>query len=286
MRPNERKIDTLRKKLSFKYKLTLLNEATLDDVFSMRVSRLTALLAGLLLAGVMLAIFVGLILATPLGQLLPGYLDKELRTEAIESRLRIDSLAEQAMRREVYFNNIRTILMGDAVSDTLAPLDSIQIVSIDSLPGKSQREQEFARRFEEEEKFNLTILSTRPPGDGMVFYAPVKGIVTRAFDPLEQNATELLCAKNALVSSPLDGVVVFVEYTLADGYVMVIQHDDGFLSIFRNLAAPMREPGQEVHAGNMIGMMPRETKREADLTLRFELRQHGEALDPQKYISF
>jgi murein DD-endopeptidase MepM/ murein hydrolase activator NlpD len=280
----EKKIDSFRKKISFKYKLILHDETTLDDVFSLRVSRLTALLAGALLAVFFVALIMALILATPLGNLLPGYLDKDLRTEAVESRMRIDSLAEQAQRREIYFNNIRNILLGEEVIDSIPPMDSIRILPVDSLPTKTAREQQFAERFEEAEKYNLAVLATRQPGDGVVFHPPVRGVVTKVFDPAEPSGIDLLCARNALVSSPLDGVVALVEYTIGDGYVMVVQHDDGFLSVFKNLGAPMRKEGQAVAAGNMIGMMPRDDK--ADLTLHYELRRRGEALDPQQFINF
>lgn len=289
MTPRNKKKNNFWHKIRFKYKLILLNESTLEDLFSIRISQLTVFLAGLLLAVTFLFFIIFLIVGTPLRNYLPGYLDTELRTELVESRMRLDSLTEQNQRRTIYLENIKRILKGEIQADSITKMDSLVIIPPDSLPVKSIREQQFINRFEEEEKYNLTILSPNSPGDGLIFYPPVKGVILNKFDAGIGNiGIDLLCAKNATVASPLEGTVIFVEYTLSDGYIMTIQHEDNYVSVFKNLRTPMRKVGQRIEAGNMIGVMgrDRETEKENQLSLHYQLWHNGYALDPQKYISF
>lgn len=289
MASKNKKKNNFWQKIRFKYKLILLNENTLEDLFSIRVSQLTVFLASLLLAVTFLFFIIFLILGTPLRNYLPGYLDTELRAELVGSRMRLDSLAEQNQRRTIYLENVKSILKGEIQADSIAQMDSLIIISHDSLPVKGEREQQFINKFEEEEKYNLTILSPNVPGDGLIFYPPVKGVVLNPFDEgMGCMGVDLLCAKNATVASPLEGTVIFVEYTLSEGYIMTIQHEDNYISVFKKLHAPMRKVGQRVEAGNMIGVMGRgkENEKENQLSLHYQLWHNGAALDPQKYIVF
>lgn len=274
-------------KIRFKYKLIILNESTLEDIFTIRISQLTAFLAGLLLAVLFVFFVVFLILATPLRNYLPGYLNAELRTELVENRMRLDSLTEQNLRRSIYLDNIRAILKGEVVYDSVAPMDSLVIIPPDSLPTKSKREQQYVARFAEEEKYNLTILTQNAPAEGLIFYPPVKGVIAKGFDPANNiTGIEILCARNASVTTPLEGTVIFTGYTVNDGYVMQIQHNDGYISVFKNLHQPLKQVNQRVAGGNLIGMMAKGDATEAQPKLYYELWHKGIALNPENYINF
>lgn len=283
--PRNKKNNNFWQKIRFKYKLILLNENTLEDIFSLRISQLTAFLSVFLLIVVGMFLVVLLILATPLRNYLPGYLNTELRTELVGTRMRLDSLTEQNLRRSIYLENIRSILRGEVENDSIVPMDSLIIIPADSLPLRSIREQQYVNRFEEDEKYNLTILSSTSPAEGVIFYPPVKGVVAERFDVSRDIlGVELLCAKNAAVATPLEGTVIFVGYTLHDGYVMQIQHNDGYISIFKNLSTPMRQENSKVEAGTLIGLMAKDSEKQP--RLHYELWCKGIALDPMAYINF
>lgn len=283
--PRNKKNNNFWQKIRFKYKLILLNENTLEDIFSLRISQLTAFLAGFLLIGAGVFFVVLLILLTPLRNYLPGYLNSELRTELVGTRMRLDSLTEQNLRRTIYLENIRSILKGEVKNDSIIPMDSLIIIPADSLPLRSEREQQYVNRFEEDEKYNLTILAPTPPAEGVIFYSPVKGVVVERFDATRDIfGVELLCAKNAAVATPLEGTVIFIGYTIHDGYVMQIQHNDGYISIFKNLSIPMRKENHKVEAGTLIGLMAKDSEKQP--RLHYELWYKGVALDPMAYINF
>ncbi|MDO5570255.1 MAG: M23 family metallopeptidase [Bacteroidales bacterium] len=280
-------------KIRFKYRLTFLNESTLEEVFSFRLSQLSAIIASMIISVIFIVIIISLLIGTPLKTLLPGYMDNDLRSELIDNNIRIDSLAEQNLRRELYLENIKNILSGNVSFDSIMPVDSVLNISSDSivkneiLAKRTEREKQFVDKFEEEEKYNLTILSSSLPTDGLIFNAPVRGVISQKFDPLNnQFGLSILCAKNSSISTPLDGTIVYIGYTIEDGYVVNIQHSNDFVSIFKNLAEPIRKIGTHLTGGSVFGNVASDKLSQEQPNLNYQLWHKGIPVNPEEYINF
>lgn len=274
-------------RIRLKYRLSFLNENTLEEVFSFRLSQLSALLVtfGLMILFICIVIFT--IVNTPLRNYLPGYLDVELKSQLVSSGMRLDSLTEQNERRELYIQNIRNILKGEIRYEEVVPLDSIVRFPTDSLLEKSDREKLFVAKFEEEEKYNLTILPSSLPSEGMLLYPPLRGVVTDRFDPDSGKfGIDIECARNALVAAPSDGVVIFSAYTLDAEHVLQIQHSNGLVSIYKYIGQPMKEIGEEIAGGSVIGMVANRTAESDKPHLYYELWHKSSPLNPEDYINF
>ncbi|MCD7712882.1 MAG: M23 family peptidase, partial [Firmicutes bacterium] len=76
----------------FKYKLSFFNEDTLEDVWSFRLSRLSAFTSLLLFAFLIIVFTALFIIKTPIRNFLPGSVDVEVRKEIVHNALRADSL--------------------------------------------------------------------------------------------------------------------------------------------------------------------------------------------------
>lgn len=76
----------------FKYKLSFFNEGTLEEVWSFRLSQLSAFAMLALFAFLLIAFTAFIIIKTPIRNYLPGYLDVEVRKEIMQNALRADSL--------------------------------------------------------------------------------------------------------------------------------------------------------------------------------------------------
>lgn len=132
-----------------------------------------AVLAFVVAGAIWLAVFI----YTPLRNLLPARFTVELRDRYNEMDVRLDSIADATRIYQQYTSNIRSIL-----TDSVAPapassryIPDIQDIPVDSLLTASDREKMFVRSFEDEERFNLSVLSPIA-ADGMTFFAPVSGL--------------------------------------------------------------------------------------------------------------
>ena len=67
------------KKMRFKYKLSFLNENTLEEVFTLRLSRLSGVLTLAIFVVFLITLTSIVIIKTPIRNYLPGYLDSEIR---------------------------------------------------------------------------------------------------------------------------------------------------------------------------------------------------------------
>lgn len=275
------------RQLRFKYKLSFLNESTLEEVFSFRLSRLGALasVAGMIVLIVGLVVF--LVAGTPVRTFLPGYLDMELRSVLVTNNMRLDSIVRENERRNQYLEQVRLVLTGETPVDSVIPLDSIVTAPVDSLLGKSERERAFVARFEQEEKYNLTILSRKEGPQTPSFYPPVRGVVTEHHAPDQGRYGVLItCADQAPVSTPLEGTVIYTGYTLEEGYVVHVQHPGGYVSVYKGLAGVSKPVSRVLSEGTVIGNMPGNRSKKTENYLCYQLWYEGTPLDPEEYINF
>lgn len=164
--------------IKFKYKLTIINENTLEEVVGLRVSKLNGISVLLSVLTVLFLVASVIIAFTPLRNYLPGYMNSEIRAQVVENALRVDSLQQLVDRQNLYIMNIQDIFTGTIRVDTVHNMDSLTTVREDSLMERTQREAEFRKQYEETEKYNLTSITARPDIEGLIFYRPTRGMIT------------------------------------------------------------------------------------------------------------
>lgn len=80
------------------------------------------------------------------------------------------------------------------------------------------------------------------------------------------------------------GIVVFSDYQSGYGYVIKIQHDDGYMSIYGHCNALFKDKDERVEVGEVIAASGN-TGRSTGPHLHFELRnENGIPVDPMEYI--
>jgi len=84
----------------------------------------------------------------------------------------------------------------------------------------------------------------------------------------------------------LDGTVLFVGYTSDYGYVIQIQHNNDYISVYKYNTESLTKQGNKVKAGEVIGMIGKSRATEGLPHLYFELWHKGVALNPEQYIVF
>jgi len=278
------------KRLNFKYRLSVINENTLEEIWKIKASIFSGAVLLLLFAFLLVSVTSAIIIATPIRYYLPGYLDVEVREKALRSAIKADSLEQQLKYQEIYINNIRDIFGGVRQIDSAKVIDTISVPENDPLLQKTDNEKEYVKRYEEEEKYNLSVLSQSAanPMEGLVFFRPVKGVIMDKFNPDgEHFGITINTASKETVSATLDGVVIFAGYDIKSGFTIQIQHKNGFISVYKKTTLLLKKTGDKVRTGEAIAVIDNTKKDEKTVsTLEFELWYKGNAVNPENYISF
>ena len=265
----------------FKYRVSVVNENTLGEVWHFRLSRLGMFLWGFLLAVLSFLLFAALIWFTPLKNYLPGY-NADIRQQLVEETIRIDSLENMVALQTEYLNIIRDVVAGDVKTDSVKPLDSLTLINKNELiaPGSAITD-EFIAQYEEKERDNLALFDVQTSTPVYTLFRPVNGVVEEHYSKTEGRLyVGCRAMQNACVVSVLTGTVIYTNRNMEGEWEMMIQHEGDYLSVYKNLKQVNKSVGQSVQAGEMIAVV-------ADgKQLLFSLWQKGNSVNPEEVIAF
>lgn len=273
--------------IKFKYKLTILNENTLEEVVGLRISKLNGFSVFLSVIIIIFAIAAAIITFTPLRNYLPGYMNSQIRSQVVENALRVDSLQMLVERQNWYIMNIQDIFAGNVKTDTVQSMDSLTDIRWESLVERSAMEDEFRRQYEETEKYNLTSIQEEKSMENIVFYRPTRGMLTSGFDPNNKHfGIDIAASPNESVLAAADGTVILSTYTADTGYLIGIQHNQDLITLYKHCESLLKKPGDRVKGGDVIGLVGNTGIYSSGPHLHFELWHKGQAMNPEKYIVF
>lgn len=292
MKWNKRKRNTNKlsfwKRIRFKYKLSFINENTLEEVWSFRLSQLSVFISLGVFAFSLVAFTAFIIIMTPIRNYLPGYLDVEVRKEIVQNALRADSLERMIEIQNLYLKNVTGIISGTIELDSIREIDSLARIDADFEIPRSPEEEEFVKNFEQEEKYNLAVLNTNPlPVDGLFFYKPVNGMISSHYQAdIHHFGVDIAAAPKESVLATLDGTVMYAGYDPNQGNVIQLQHKNGFVSVYKHNELLLKEPGEQVVAGEAIALVGNTGKLSTGPHLHFELWYNGKPVNPEDFIVF
>lgn len=278
---------TFWKDFKFKYKISIINENTLEEVTKLRLSKWNGLSVILFTSFVIFFISSALIALTPLHYYLPGYVNSELRSQIVDNSITTDSIAEAIRKQNRYISNLQMILNDELSIDSLYITNDSITTTKDSITPKTDREIEFRKNYEEAERYNLTNISTSQNElVGLKIFTPVRGVVINKFDPQKGHyGIDVTTMPNTNIHSILDGTVIIDNYTPEFGYTIAIQHPSNIVSIYKHCSKLLKKTGDKVKNGEAIGLT-RNDETHNIKHLHFEFWHKGKAINPDKYIVF
>lgn len=279
------------KQLHFKYKVSIINESTLEEIWKMKTSKFWGGIVVCAFAFVLIVITSFIIIATPIRNYLPGYLDSEVRTEATKAAMRADSLEIQLLTQGKYLDNLRSVFAGELDIDSVNVIkaDTVVIAEDNKLLLRTEAEKKYTEKFEDEEKYNLSVVSNGEgnASEGTTFFKPVKGLISDKYDPaIRHFGIDIVAAPKESVVAALEGTVTFAGFDPEVGYVIQIQHKNGFLSVYKHNAMLLKKAGDKVRTGEAIGIVGNTGHLSTGPHLHFELWNKGVSVNPETYISF
>ena len=273
-------------RVRFKYKLSFLNENSLEEVFALHLSLWSGFWIVLTFTALLVTLTSIVIINTPIRNYLPGYMDSEIRQEMISNALKSDSLEQAVQIQSQYLENMMAILKGESPIAKIPPLDTA-MVKAESL-GKSKNTEQFVRNYEEEERYNLNVLSASTPlPANLLFYRPVQGVVSAKFDSSKKHyGIDISASPKGSVLATMKGTVVFAGFDANSGYTIQIQHANGFVSVYKHNSLLLKKQGDNVSAGEAIAIVGSTGNLSTGPHLHFELWYNGKPVNPEDYIVF
>lgn len=279
MTPNNQ--DSFWKRLSYKYRFSIMNEDTLMESWHVRLSRMGAFVILVLLFVLTLGIFSALIIFTPIRNVLPGY-NESIRRQLVDESMKLDSIGTSIELQRQYLNIIRDVVAGTVSTDTVQTLDSLEIVMRREqlMQAKNDVTADFVAQYEAKEKDNMVIFDVTTAQPANTFFCPVKGDVVQGYDPRQgRHGVNIAVNGRQTVTSILAGTIIMTNYEIDNTYTMVIQHGR-YLSVYRHLQSVMKQVGTVLEAGDAVAVVA------APMQLEFELWQNGSSIDPEEVVVF
>jgi murein DD-endopeptidase MepM/ murein hydrolase activator NlpD len=277
----------LKRKLTHQYRLVMLNEETFEERFSLKLNRLNVFVLGGLFSIFLIVGTILLIAYTPLKEYIPGYDSTKLRTQALKATLKADSISRELTNLKLFTQAIQPILTGNIQPDKI---DSIQqetrnLIINDSLLKASKEDSIFREKIESQDRF--PIVDTKNILLENVFFAPLSGMVSQDFDSNSKHfAIDIVAKTGTPVKSVADGTVIFSEWTTGTGYVIIVKHENNFVSVYKHNGTLLKEQGDFVNSGEVIATVGSTGELTTGPHLHFELWSGGYPVNPTTFIDF
>lgn len=278
----------IKKKLLHKYRLVILNESTFEEKISFKLNRLNVFVTGSLFVIALIGLTILLIAFTPLREYIPGYSSTRLKKQATELTYRTDSLVNILNYTNRYLDNIRKVLKGDIENneinrDSLFEQYRLDPSTIDLTPTK----EDFTLRAQValEDKYNL--FERNLESSGLVLFSPLNGVLSQTYEAEKKHyAIDIVAPKDTPVKAVADGTVIFAEWTVETGYVIILEHKDGLISVYKHNGSLNKGQGDVVRAGEVLASVGNTGEYTTGPHLHFELWSNGSPMNPLDYIDF
>jgi len=288
MAQNKKERRKFTKKLLHKYRMVVLNEDTFEERFSFRLTKLNVFVAVGLSAIFLIAATTILIAFTPLREYIPGYSSANLKEKATNLAYTSDSLQKVIRLNDQYLNSIKNALTGELDLDQLnrdsilnQPITDVEYEEINRIKADSLLREEVAQ----EDKYN--ILPTATDNINFSLFPPVKGNISESYSIEDKHyAVDIVTTRNSPIKSVADGRVIFAEWTAETGYVIIIEHSYGLLSVYKHNASLTKSQGDMVRGGEVVATAGNTGELTTGPHLHFELWNEGNPVDPSEYIDF
>ena len=271
------------------FRLSLLDAKTHKQLFSVRFNMTGFFVTLVSSVVIIIAAIFSIIAFTPVKTFIPGYPDARTKRAVIQNAMKVDSLENVIYRWELYSENLRRVIEGeDPINiDSLISARQTQI-ELAKDPEYLKRQDSLLRKeVKEEEMFDITSRSTRKlPIEGMLFFTPVKGVISQGYDPVTHPFVDITAPAGSLISAIADGTVIYDGWSDDTGYTIHIQHSNDIISIYKHNDKILKKAGDKVKAGTPIALMGNTGSLSTGPHLHFELWHNGENLDPTQYINF
>jgi murein DD-endopeptidase MepM/ murein hydrolase activator NlpD len=288
MDTKKKKNRRIKRKLLDRYRLVILNEKTFEERLSISLTRLNVFVLVSLSAIFLVSATYVLIAFTPLREYIPGYSSTSLKKKATELNYKTDSLQQVIAMNNRYYASIKKVLQGDVntidfVKDSIIRAVKLEASEVDLNP--TSADSILRQKVDKEDKYNL--FESAKSTSSFVLFSPVNGTISEPYNIKNKHyAVDIVVSKNTPIKATADGTVIFAEWTASTGYVVIVEHSYGLISVYKHNSALTKSQGDFVKAGEVIATAGNSGELSTGPHLHFELWNDGYPINPTNFIDF
>ena len=284
----KQKSNTFLENLYKEYKVVISNDKTFEERLSFKATKAGVFLVGVIFTTALIALTIVLIFFTQLKEYVPGYSSLELLKSSKELSFKTDSIEKMIALNNQYYNSIKKVLIGEL--DTIAfnkdsILSELNSDLFSSELSPSSEDSLLREYIEEEDMFNLT--KNQLLIQNKILFQPVLGEVTQKFNYKENHfAIDIAVDTGTPIKAISDGRVVLSEWTMETGHVIIIDHGDMLLSVYKHNSSLVKKQNELVAAGEVIALSGNQGTLTTGPHLHFELWKNGAPINPEQFFNF
>ena len=286
----EKKNSLFLSNLKHRFRLIVMSDSSLEERVSFRFTGIRLISIVSISTFLLFVVFLLLIGYTPLNDYVPGKASARLHKELIELTLKTDSLEIALLENELYLKNISAIVNGEDPLNIIKEKEKTVSIKESDLSFKRSKEDSLLRlQVEAEDKMSLSATEDIKNDDleNILFFSPLKGVVTQKFDREKAHfGTDIVAKEDEPIKCVYDGVVVISHWTSETGYVIGVQHANGVFSLYKHNSILFKVVGEHVTSGEAIAIIGNSGEFSSGPHLHFELWYNGVPVNPENYFSF
>jgi murein DD-endopeptidase MepM/ murein hydrolase activator NlpD len=121
--------------------------------------------------------------------------------------------------------------------------------------------------------------------EDVYFIYPIQGFISKGFKPEDgHNGIDFVVKENTPVYCSAGGYVVFADYTVQYGYVIIINHAQGYVSKYKHCSLLVKKEGDFVNQGELIALSGNSGTETTGPHLHFEIWKDGKPVNPNKVL--
>lgn len=267
--------------IRLKFSVVILGERS-DSIFkSKRFKFITVFSTFVIYSFLVVVISISLLLYTPLNKL---FITENIRLSSgeIETITKLNDRVNSLLReveslKELNLRLRNAILLGDST-----------LLKKFSFPKKENQTggnitRIFSSLFFQNETRNDSL---KVESQLLSFKKPIKkAFISRGFlSEIGHFGVDFAAKVGTPVIAVANGYVVFSDFTVADGYMLIISHPDNFISVYKHCFVLFKNVRDFVSQGEIIATSGNSGKLTTGPHLHFELWQNGKAIDPSNYF--
>lgn len=240
----------------------------------------------ILLYSIIVFFFSYLLLAfTPVGDLL-NVSGKTLTSEDMSEvqilNERMVFLAKELEKMKSTNEKLRyAIFLGDStLIDSLKYTDSLGVKSDDTKKPTSKIKGDILKVIKQ-----LFFNYGEDQGKDYLFSRPVNGFISREFDPDKgHNGIDYVVRTGTPVFAASSGYVIFADYTVKDGYMILISSTNEYVTVYKHCSALLKKTRDLVTQGEIIALSGNTGEITTGPHLHFEIWKNGYPINPKKVL--
>jgi len=121
--------------------------------------------------------------------------------------------------------------------------------------------------------------------ESLLFIKPINGFRSRKFDSEKGHmGLDFVVKEETPIYAAAGGYVIFADYTVNDGYMIILNHINGYISVYKHCSSLIKGARENVEQGELVALSGNTGRKTTGPHLHFEIWNNGKPVDPEKHF--